>query len=125
MEKFIINKNSNCEFQFEFRDKKGHIILSSGGYTRKLMCLKGIESVKRNSQDNLKFFRKTNSNNEVYYKLKAFNGKMIGISKLFKTKESREKSIESLKIKAPLAPIEDHCKESIKMIFSPSLNIAI
>ena len=44
MGKFVITKNTNGEFQFDFIDKKGKVILSSGGYTRKLMCLKGIES---------------------------------------------------------------------------------
>lgn len=125
MEKFVINKNSNCEFQFEFIDKKGHVILSSGGYTRKLMCLKGIESVKRNSQDNIKFFRKTTINNEAYFNLKAFNGKIIGVSKLFKNKELRDKCIESLKANVIKAPIEDRSKQTIRMIVTPSLEIAI
>jgi uncharacterized protein YegP (UPF0339 family) len=116
MEKFVISKNTNGEFQFDFIDKKGRVILSSGGYTRKLMCLKGIESVKRNSQDNIKFFRKTSLNNETYFNLKAFNGKIIGVSKKFKDRFSRDKGIESLKKKAPDALIEDRSRQSIKMI---------
>ncbi|MCD0471839.1 YegP family protein [Flavobacterium sp. JAS] len=116
MEKFVISKNTNGEFQFDFIDKKGKVVLSSGGYTRKLMCLKGIESVKRNSQDNIKFFRKTSLNNETYFNLKAFNGKIIGVSKMFKDRFSRDKGIESLKKKAPDALIEDRSRQSIKMI---------
>ncbi|WP_316632264.1 YegP family protein [uncultured Flavobacterium sp.] len=116
MEKFVISKNTNGEFQFDFIDKKGKVILRSGEYTRKLMCLKGIESVKRNSQDNIKFFRKTSLNNETYFNLKAFNGKIIGVSKMFKDRFSRDKGIESLKKKAPSALIEDRSRQSIKMI---------
>jgi uncharacterized protein YegP (UPF0339 family) len=124
MEKFVINKKTNGEFQFDFIDKKGKVILSSGGYTRKLMCIKGIESVRRNSQDNIKFFRKTALNNETYFNLKAFNGKIIGVSKMFKDRFSRDKGIESLKKKAPTASIEDRSKQSIKMICMTSYNMA-
>lgn len=116
MEKFVINKKANGEFQFDFIDKKGKVILSSGGYTRKLMCLKGIESVKRNSLDSIKFFRKTSLNNETYFNLKAFNGKIIGVSKMFKDRFSRDKGIECLKKKAPDASIEDRSKKSVKMV---------
>lgn len=126
MEKFVINKKANGEFQFDFRDKRGKIILSSGGYTRKLMCLKGIESVKRNSQDDVKFFRKTSLNDEMYFKLKAFNGKIIGISKMFKDRFSRDKGIDSLRKKAPGAVIEDRSRQSIKMLYMPtSYGIAV
>lgn len=125
MEKFIINKKANGEFQFDFIDKRGKLILSSGGYTRKLMCIKGIESVKRNSQDSTKFFRKTSLNNETYFNLKAFNGKIIGVSKMFKDRFSRDKGIESLKKKAPEASIEDRSKQSIKMICISSFEMVV
>lgn len=116
MEKFVIKKKTNGEFQFDFIDKKNKVILSSGGYTRKLMCIKGIESVKRNSQDNVKFFRKTTLTNETYFNLKAFNGKIIGVSKMFKDRFSRDKGIDRLKKKAPNAIIEDRSKQSVKII---------
>lgn len=97
------------------------MILSSGGYNRKLMCIKGIDSVKRNSQDNIKFFRKTSLNDEKYFNLKAFNGKIIGVSKMFKDRFSSDKAIESLKKKAPDASIEDRSRQ---FNFS-SLNAAV
>ncbi|MEG0851403.1 YegP family protein [Flavobacterium plurextorum] len=124
MEKFVINKKTNGEFQFDFIDNKGKVILSSGVYTRKLMCFKGIESVRRNSQDNVKFFRKTSRNNETYFNLKAFNGKIIGVSKMFKDRFSRDKGIEALKKKAPNASIEDRSKQSFKLICTSSYNMA-
>lgn len=114
MEKFVINKKTSGEFQFDFIDKKGKVILRSGEYTRKFMCLKGIESVRRNSQDIIKFFKKTAANNEAYFNLKAFNGKIIGVSTMFKDRFSRDKGIESLKKKAPIASIEDRSKKLLK-----------
>lgn len=126
MEKFVINKNTSGEFQFDFIDKKNKVILSSGGYTRKLMCIKGIESVKKNSQDSVKFFRKTTLTSETYFNLKAFNGKIIGVSKMFKDRFSRDKGIECLKKKAPNAIIEDRSKQSVKILTSISTyNMAV
>ncbi|BFM45439.1 YegP family protein [Flavobacterium sp. CFS9] len=108
MEKFIVIKKANGEFQFEFVNKNGETILSSGDYTRKFMCMKGIESVKVNSQDNTKFFRKTNSKDERYFNLKAFNGKIIGTSKIFKDRDSRDEGILEFRKHAPHAIVEDH-----------------
>ena len=107
MEKFVISKKINGEFQFDFIDKKGNILLRSGGYTRKTICIKGIESVKRNSQDISKFNRKRSLNNEPYFNLKSFNGKILGISQIFEDKVLRDSGIEYVKNKASNAPIED------------------
>lgn len=107
MEKFVINKNTNGEYQFDFINNNGEIILSSGEYTRKFMCIKGIESVKLNSQDNAKFNRKTSRTNKRYFNIKAFNGKIIAISKMFDDKLSCDLQIDAFKAKAPEAFIED------------------
>lgn len=86
MGKFVITRRSNGMFQFDFRNKKGQRILCSGEYTRKAMCINGIESVKRNSQDYSKFKKKRFLDSKCYFKLKAFNGKIIAISQIFKKK---------------------------------------
>ncbi|MCC9070207.1 YegP family protein [Flavobacterium sp. F-65] len=121
MEKFVITKNANDEFQFYFIDKNEDIILRSSGYTRKFMCEKGVESVKTNSQDSNKFFKKTISDDKVYFNLKAFNGKIIGMSKMYEDRISRDKGMEFLREKAPDAPIEDQTKSSEKLIKTSSL----
>ncbi|MBF7091615.1 YegP family protein [Flavobacterium sp. ALJ2] len=121
MEKFVITKNANDEFQFCFIDKNGDTILRSSGYTRKFMCEKGVQSVKSNSQDSSKFFKKTISNDKVYFNLKAFNGKIIGMSKIYEDRILRDKGIEFLKNNAPSALVEDQTKSSDKYIKSSSL----
>lgn len=112
MEKFVIVKNANDEFQFYFTDNNGDIILRSSAYTRKFMCEKGVESVKTNSQDNTKFFKKTISDDKVYFNLKAFNGKIIGMSKMYEDRISRDKGMIFLKEKALNAPVEDQTKST-------------
>jgi uncharacterized protein YegP (UPF0339 family) len=118
MEKFVIRKNANDEFQFDFIDKGGNTILTSSGYTRKFMCVKGIESVKSNSQDDTKYFKKTVSDDSVYFNLKAFNGKIIGTSRVYNDRPSRDNGIKLFKDKAPDAPIEDLSKSTIKNKYS-------
>lgn len=110
MEKFIISRKTTGEFKFDFIDKKGIVILSSGSYTRKTMCIKGIESVKWNSQDSSKFNRKRSLNSEPYFNLKSFNGKILVVSQIYEDKVSRDNGIESVINKAPKASIEDQSK---------------
>nr|WP_199001501.1 YegP family protein [Flavobacterium sp. ASV13] len=107
MEKFVINKNKNGEYLFDFINSEEEVILRSGAYTRKFMCIKGIESVKANSQEDLKFFRKKTPDNRRYFNLKAFNGRIIAMSTMFKDKISCDNEIEFFKTKALDAPIED------------------
>ncbi|MGE6354981.1 YegP family protein [Flavobacterium sp. NPDC079362] len=107
MEKFVITINANGEYQFDFINNNNEVILSSGEYTRKFMCIKGIESVKNNSQDNTKFNRKTSQTNKRYFNIKAFNGKIIAISKMFDDKNLCDLEMESFRTKAPNTLIED------------------
>lgn len=109
MERFVITKKNDGMFQFDFRDIQGRMILYSGSYTRKTMCIKGIYSVKRNSKDMTKFKKKTISNgNKFYFNIKSFNGKIIAISEMFEEKRLRDLYIASIKNNAEDAIIEEH-----------------
>jgi len=45
MEKFIITKRKNSEYQFNLESSNGRVILTSEGFTPKASGNKGIESV--------------------------------------------------------------------------------
>lgn len=107
MGKFVINKRTNGKFQFNLKANNGQTILSSEGYTTKPSCDNGIESVKRNSQDDSKFDRKISSNGKPYFNLKATNGQIIGTSEMYESEASRDNGIASVKSNAPDATIED------------------
>lgn len=107
MGKFEITTRKNGEFQFNLKAGNGQIILASEGYTSKAACQNGIESVKKNAQDDSKFERKTSSDGKPYFNLKATNGQVIGNSELYETESSRENGIESVKKNAPDAEISD------------------
>ncbi|RVT78209.1 DUF1508 domain-containing protein [Flavobacterium sufflavum] len=114
MEKFVISKNTNSEFKYDFIDKSGQIIFSKSGYKNKAMCITVIESIRRNAQDDSKFFRKRTPKNECYFNLKSSNGQILGISKIYEDKAAREDAIQFVKTTSTDAPIEDHSKKSIK-----------
>ncbi|SMC84169.1 YegP family protein [Pedobacter nyackensis] len=107
MSKFEITTRKNGEFQFNLKAGNGQVILASEGYSSKGACQNGIESVKKNSQDDSKFERKTSSNGKPYFNLKASNGQVIGNSEMYESESSRENGIESVKKNAPEAQISD------------------
>lgn len=107
MGKFVITKRVNGEFQFSLKAGNGQEILRSEGYSSKNNCENGIESVKRNSQDDSKFDRKTAANGKPYFNLKATNGQIIGTSEMYESEAGRDNGIESVKKNAPEATIED------------------
>lgn len=114
MEKFVISKNPNGEFRYEFLDKFEQSIFGKSGYKNKAMCLKVIESIKRNSQENSKFYRKRTPDNECYFNLKSSNGQILGTSKIYEDKATREDVIQFVKTTSADAPIEDYSKLSLE-----------
>lgn len=107
MEKFVITKRVNSEYQFNLKAGNGEIILTSEGYVQKASCLKGIESVKINSQDEVRYDRRMAVNGKDYFILKARNGEIIGKSQYYSSKSSMEIGISSVKKNAPAAQIVD------------------
>jgi uncharacterized protein YegP (UPF0339 family) len=107
MGKFVITTRKNGEFQFNLKAGNGQTILSSEGYTTKAACENGIESVRKNSQDDARFERKEAANGKPFFNLKATNGQVIGNSEQYESIAARENGIESVKKNAPEATVSD------------------
>lgn len=107
MGKFVITTRKNGEYQFNLKATNGQVILASEGYTTKAACENGIESVKKNAQEDGRFDRKESSNGKYYFNLKAGNGQIIGSSEMYETVASRDNGIESVKKNAPEATVVD------------------
>ncbi|MGB3105267.1 MULTISPECIES: YegP family protein [Sphingobacterium] len=107
MGKFEVKTRKNGEFQFNLKAGNGQVILSSEGYTTKANCLNGVESVKKNAQDDNKFDRKTSTNGKHYFNLKATNGQIIGTSEMYESASGMENGIDSVKKNAPDATVEE------------------
>ena len=107
MGKFVISTRKNGEFQFSLKAGNGQEILGSEGYTTKAACLNGVESVKKNSQEDARFDRLESKNGKYYFNLKATNGQIIGTSEMYENASGRDNGIESVKTNAPNAEVED------------------
>ncbi|KGO90850.1 YegP family protein [Flavobacterium suncheonense] len=108
MGSFLITKRANGEFQFVLKAGNGQVILASEGYTTKAACENGIESVRKNSQDDARFDRLESKNGKPYFNLKATNGQIIGNSEMYESVAARENGIESVKKNAPDADVKEN-----------------
>ena len=104
---FVISTRSNGEFQFRLKAGNGQEILASEGYTTKAACLNGVESVKKNSQEDARFDRLESKNGKFYFNLKATNGQIIGTSEMYESKASMENGIASVAKNAPEADVKE------------------
>lgn len=105
--KFEIRKGSSGKYRFNLKAGNGEIILSSETYESKQGAEKGIESVKTNAPNDSRYERKTASNRQPYFVLKAANGEPIGRSETYSSTSAMENGIESVKRNAPNASVED------------------
>lgn len=105
--KFTISKRKDGEYQFNLVAGNGEKILHSEGYTGKDGCLNGIESVRKNSQDDARYARETASNGKFYFNLKAANHQIIGTSEMYDSEGARENGIAAVKAEAHAAPVDD------------------
>lgn len=105
--KFEISKRTNGEYQFNLKAGNGQVILSSEGYSTKGSCTNGIDSVRRNSQDDARFERKTASNGKFFFNLTATNGQTVGSSQMYADEGGRDNGIASVRTNAANAAVDD------------------
>ena len=101
--KFEIKKGTSGKYRFNLKAGNGQIILSSETYETKQGAENGIESVKKNAPDDKRYERKTASNGEAYFVIKAGNGEIIGRSETYSSMAAMESGIESVRRNAPSA----------------------
>jgi uncharacterized protein YegP (UPF0339 family) len=105
--KFLIKKSSDGQFHFSLKAGNGEIILTSELYKTKASALNGIASVRKNAPLDKRYERKVDHAGHPRFNLKAANGEVIGASQSYKTEESRDHGIVSVKGNAPEATIDD------------------
>ena len=107
MGKFVITTRKNGEYQFNLKATNGQVILTSEGYKTKASCLNGVESVKKNSQDEKRFNKKVASNGKPFFNLMATNGQVIGSSQMYANETNMNNGIASVMNNAKDAQIVD------------------
>ncbi len=103
MAKFEVYNDKKGEFRFRLKAENGKNIMASEGYKTKAACLNGIESVRKNSQDDSKFERLESEGGKVYFNQKAANGQVVGTSQMYASADTMETGITSVKKNAPTA----------------------
>jgi uncharacterized protein YegP (UPF0339 family) len=105
--KFEVTRSSDGRFMFNLKADNGIGILTSQMYEAKASAMQGIESVRVNSQLDVRFERLSSTKNEPYFTLKAANGQVIGRSQMYSSTASMENGIASVTRNAPGADLAD------------------
>lgn len=104
---FEMYQDKAGEYRFRLKAKNGQNILASQGYAQKSGCQNGIESVKKNSQDESMFELKQSGNDKWMFNLKASNGQVIGTSQMYESESGAKNGIQSVMTNAPEASVEE------------------
>lgn len=102
---FEIKSGKTGKFRFNLKASNGQIILTSEAYESRSAASKGIESVKKNAQNDKRFERKIARDGSSYFVMKAANGEPIGKSEMYTTARAMENGIASVGKNAPDAPV--------------------
>ena len=111
MGKFVVTVRKDGEFQFNLMATNGQVILTSQGYASKASCLNGIESVKKNAQNEGQFDKKVAKNGKPYFNLMATNGQVIGASQMYANERNMLAGIASVMKNAPEAEVVEDLGE--------------
>jgi len=94
--KFIVFKGRDGQDYFRLKAGNGETILSSEGYKSRSSCANGVESVRKNSQDENRFEIRTAKDGREYFILKAGNGQEIGRSQMYKSSSGCRNGMKSV-----------------------------
>lgn len=100
-------RRSGAQYHFTLKAGNNEVILSSERYVTKQNALDGITSVKSNSPYDSRYERKTTTNGQYMFNLKAGNGQVICTSETYSTAQARDRGIESVQANGPGASIDD------------------
>ncbi|MFA9379796.1 MAG: YegP family protein [Acetanaerobacterium sp.] len=118
--KFVITTTPTGAFRFNLVAANGQSIATSENYSSLASCKNGIESVIKNApiayyEDqsaeeyaktvNPKFELYSDKSGEYRFRLKARNGEIIAVSEGYKSKQSCENGIDSVRKNAPEADV--------------------
>jgi len=104
---FVVKKEDDGHYSVTLKVKGGHIILNGIRHISKSSCKDGIEIIRANASDNLKYDYKKTFDGKFYFRLKSVHGDVLGNSKIYETAEHRNVGIETVRRIAPLASVLD------------------
>lgn len=103
--KFVVNKGKDGQDYFVLKASNSQVILQSEGYKSRKSCAAGIESVRKNSQNEGRFECRVAKNGKSYFVLKAANGQEIGRSQMYNSDSGCKNGMKSVAKNAPDAAV--------------------
>ena len=94
-------------FSFKFVNDAGEMVVKSENYKAKKSAVNGVESVKKNCQNDGRYEMKQAKNGKFYFNLKASNGQIVATSAMFGSEAERDGAIADLKNNGSGAPLEE------------------
>ena len=107
MATFFVKQRADEQWQFNLKADDGSTLLLSEGYTTKLACMNGVESVIKNSVSEGRYDKAKNKGGKWYFNLKAGNGQIIGTSPAFADESACDEAMASVMSQAGDAPVEE------------------
>lgn len=105
--KFVLKKTADGQCMFNLCSSNGQVILTSERYAQKAGALNGIDSVRKNAVIEARYDRGTSDSGKPYFRLKAANGQVIGVSQMYAGTDTCEAGIDSVKRSAATATVDD------------------
>ena len=103
--KFVAYTGKDGKDYFRLKAGNGEVIFNSQGYAARKSCLNGIESVRKNSQDEERFEVREAKDGRTYFILKASNGQEVGRSQMYKSHSGCRNGMKSVATNAADAAV--------------------
>jgi uncharacterized protein YegP (UPF0339 family) len=104
---FELKDASAGQFVFNLKGGNGEIIFTSENYVAKAGATNGVTSVRTNAPSDAQYVRKTSTDRQHYFILKAANGETLGRSEMYTSTSAMDRGIASVKANAPTAVLLD------------------
>lgn len=101
----VFRSEKDGKYYFRLKAANGETILQSQGYADRKGCKKGIASVQRHAADRQRYETATAADGKHFFRLKAANARVIGMSQMYGSAAALTKGIEAVMGNAPDAPI--------------------
>ena len=111
--KFILKKDANGEFSWEFKPNNGEVLCRASGYSSKNTIDTSVLSFKENVR-NGKFYVYCDKNNRYQFKLYSQSGRLSMIGESYDSQEAVQSVVRSILNFIELAVIQDKTNPSVK-----------
>ncbi len=105
--RYELRKSADGQYYFNLIAANDETILTSERYKTKAGAENGIESCRANSPIDSRYERRTATNGQPYFVLKAANNEIIGRSETYSSTAAMENGIRVCKEIGPTAPVSD------------------